>query len=363
MIKNLKKTAAGAVITMSLCMAASVMAFAGEVEPSGLNTIADKKAIQAELDETGSVTLIPGQTYHLTGPLYVKSGMHIEATGATITADKDLFMNQPDKAGYSAITNFSVNGGTWLFSSSKGFDKSSVKLAHGQNIRLTNMTVNHNNYSGHGFEIIACKDVLIENCTLTPVGNPPKSSVEEMIQLDIAASKTAPYVYALNHSLTNGACCQNVTIKGCTITGCRGICANFASSKEDEKYLSKFHSNINIINCNITGAVSEGVMLYNVTGGKITGNTIISKNPKRDNSRAVGLHIGSYANGKTKKMVISNNTIKGKMLAIQFWPLNAKFKKLTISKNKVYAAGTTIDPNAVVATNKYVVKKNKDFSY
>ncbi len=342
--------------------------FAGVVEPSGLNDITDKKAIQAELDATGSVTLKPGASYFLTGPLYISSNMSIEATGATITADKDLMMNEPSQTGYGSLNGFSVNGGTWLSSSSSGYDKSSMKFAHAQNLKFTNMTVKHANYSGHGLELIACQDVLVENCSMTAVGSPKKGSVEEMIQLDIAASKTAPSMYALKPSLANGACCRNITIKGCTVTGCRGICANFAAAAEDAKYKDKFHSNIVIENNTITGAVSEGLALFNVMSAKVSGNTIICANSSKGD-HSVGCHIGTFGKGKTKSIVISGNTIKGKWYALQLWSPQAKYKKITVKNNRLYAknkkavVSTNTENATLYVTKKYVYSNNKNFKY
>lgn len=339
---------------------------AGVVEPSGLEDITDKKAIQQELDETGSVTLVDGGVYYLSNILYVSSNQSIEATGATIYAKEGFLCNNPEQANYQGLVNFSVNGGNWLSKEEEGRAISSMRFAHGSNLKFTNIYMKHTNYDGHGLELIGCKDVLVENCTFLPLGTPGHDAVAEMIQIDLAAPSTAPTLKKSAPQLVNGAPCQNITIRNCEVEGNRGICANYAN--KDTKYRNKFHSNIVIENCNITGACSEGLALFNVKSATVKNNTIISKNSKVAD-RAVGLHIGLFGKGTMKNITVSNNTLKGKWLALQIWSeAGAKYKKITIKNNKMYAKKKKATFNLPEDYYSYVAKKmtmskNKNYKY
>ena len=352
-------------------MAAGVSVKAGVIEPSGItdpSDPSDKRLIQHELDNTGSVTLVPGETYYLNGPIFAHDNQSIEAEGATIyfVADKDMIMNNPQKGAYSGLVNFSVNGGTWLSCAKDGYKGSSIKLTHAGNVRLTNMKIKHANYSGHTIELIACKDVLVENCILEELGKPQKGSVEECLQIDIAAPHTAPFLYSNNKKLVDGSCCKNITVRNCSITGCRGLCANGAV--EDKEYRDNFHSGIVIENCNITGMVSEGLTLYNVASGKVVGNTIVCKN-KAKAEKSVGLKIETLGQGSVKNLTVKKNTIKGKWVAIRFGGgTGARYNKLTFNNNKLYAGDKEMVMNIALSqtsmiTNKIVFKKNKNFTF
>ena len=139
------------------------------------------------------------------------------------------------------------------------------------------------------------------------------------------------------------------------VEGNRGICANYAA--KDTKYRNKFHSNIVMENCKITGACSEGLALFNVKSATVKNNKIISKNPKIAD-RAVGLHIGLFGKGTMKNITVSNNTLKGKWLALQIWSENgAKYKKITVKNNKMYAKKKKATFNLPEDYYSYVAKK------
>ena len=320
-------------------------AYAGVVYPAAEYEYGgdDRMNIQQELDTTGSVTLVDGKTYRLGYSLRVSSNMTINAGSATVICAKAIMVNIPECADYKAIENLTVNGGIWKSESENGASGSSIKITHGNNIKFNNMKVRHNNALGHTIELVACKNVSIKNCNFAPLGT-EKSKTEEAIQLDIASHTTAyflesePFNTLIAKQLQNGAACQNITIANCTITGNRGIVANY-TAKEDGKYLKKLHNNIVLKNNKITSAGGEAVALFNTKNATVSGNKIIC-NAKGSDSYTVGLHFDNF--GKTNelksgKITVKNNTVKGGRQAFMIYSHTAsKYGKVTISSNKLY---------------------------
>ncbi len=318
----------------------------------------DYKNIMGALDNDGDVVLEDGATYYLKATLWLENNSSITATGATIISKSGAFRNRPSKGNYQSVKNVSVEGGTWKYIDKDGFKKSFIQFSHGQNITLKNLTV-YSNYQGHGIELVACKNVLVDNCVLKGVGKTKKNSVEEQLQIDIATPRTAPTVGQYSKKLVKGQTCQNITVQNCVITGSRGICANYASKeKQFKKY---FHKNIVLKNNTITGMTGEAVALFNVIGATIEDNTIVTKSSRTSSAYSVGLHIAMFgkAPSSMKKAVytVRNNMIKGGRQGFYvFSHSSSKFGKVVAEKNMCYAKKGK--KNAIKVTP-YCVKKKK----
>jgi hypothetical protein len=298
----------------------------------------DYKAIMKALKEDGAVVLEDGSTYYLKTNLWVGSNQSITATGATIISNSGTFRNKPTKTNYKSVSNFTVNGGTWK-SKNASFDGSLIQFSHSKNITIKNATI-YSNYAGHGIELVACKNVKINNCTLKPLGKCAKDCVEEQIQIDIATPVTAPTVATYGKQFVKGQTCQNITITNCTVTGGRAICSNFAA--KEKKYQGKFHKNIVIKNNKLTGVSSEGLALFNVLGATVENNVIVSKSKRTDTAYSVGCHIAMFGNiptgTKTTVYKVNNNTIKGGRQGFYVYShSSSKFGKVIVKKNKCYA--------------------------
>lgn len=318
---------------------------------------ADYANISAGLESDGHIILEEGATYYIKGTIWAHSNQSITATGATIISKDGAFRNIPTKVNYKSITNFTVDGGTWKNVAKEGYKKTMVQFSHGDKITLKNATIVCN-YAGHAVELIACKNVVIDNCVLKAIGTCNSTSVEEQLQIDIATPKTAPTVAARGANLTKGQTCQNITVKNSTITGGRGICANYAS--KEKKYQTKFHKNIVIRNNIITGVSSEAVALFNVMGATVEKNKITTKSKRINTAYSVGLHIAMFgkAPSSMKKAVykVNNNTIKGGRQGFYVYShSSSKFGKIIAKKNKCYAkAGKD---KAILLDTKSVSKK------
>ena len=362
---NIKKSllGAGLILAAVLFLRKSETVRAGVVEANGST---DAYNIQKELNETGRVTLEKGGTYRLYDSLVLGSNMSIEAEGATIICEKPIAFNIPEKTGYKAAANISINGGIWK-SEAEGYYASSFKFTHASNIKLTNMKIRAANLSGHSIELVACKNVVIDNCDIAGLGS-SDSLTEEAVQLDIASSVTAPFLQGvpfrtdLADKLYNKAGCKNITIKNSRIVGNRGVAANH--TKNDGDAINSIHENITLTGNNITGLKGEGVVLFNAKSAIVKNNKIRSLRKGKSDAYTVGLHITTFSNDKAlKKAVfkITGNTIYGGRQAVMVYSHSGiKFGKTVIEKNKLFCkAGKEFAIHAKEQSiNKVVIKSN-----
>lgn len=346
-----------------------LQAKAGIVEPTGDGT--DAQAIQNELNESGRVTLVKGSTYYLHRTLIIRSDMEIDATGATIICEKPIAFNIPEKVNYEAAEHIYITGGTWM-SEGEGYQGSSFKFTHAKNLKFKNMKIRSANFKGHSIELVACKDVVIENCDISGVGESLNADMrEEAVQLDIADERTAPFLRGIPFmteiadDLYTGAGCQNVTIKKCKIVGNRGVTTNYSPNGERDTY----HKNIKLLNNKITGLQAEAVVLFNVASATIKGNRIETKKKGYGDAYTVGLHLAAFSTRKelTKgKFTISKNTIYGGRQAIMMYSHSGiRFGATKIENNKLFCkAGEDAAIHAKDASiQKVTLKKNKIKSY
>lgn len=368
-MKKIKNYVVGMILLMCLSAMIPLKAEAAvTVSASGDRTgKADYKNIVAALDEDGHVILESGKTYYLKATLWVESNQSITATGATIISKSGAFRNRPTKTNYNSISNFTVDGGTWKNADKNGFKKSMIQFSHCKNITLKNATV-YCNYQGHAIELVACKNVTVDNCILKPLGKCPKNSVEEQLQIDIATPITAPTVGNYGKKFVQGQTCQNITVTNCTITGARGLCANYAS--KENKFKTKFHKNIVLKNNKIIGNSSEGVALFNVIGATVENNTIVSNSKRKNTAYSVGLHIAMFGKApaamKKANYKVNNNVVKGGREGFYVYShSSSKFGNVTAKKNKCYASAGKAA--AIEVTEKSVKKislsKNKQYKW
>ena len=362
---NIKKSllGAGLILAAVLFLRKSETVRAGVVEANGST---DSYNIQTELNETGRVTLEKGGTYRLYDSLVLGSNMSIEAEGATIICEKPIAFNIPEKTDYKAAADISINGGIWK-SEADGYYASSFKFTHASNIKLTNMKIRAANLSGHSIELVACKNVVIDNCDIAGLGS-SDSMTEEAVQLDIASSVTAPFLQGvpfrtdLADKLYNKAGCKNITIKNSRIVGNRGVAANH--TKNDGDAINSIHENITLTGNNITGLKGEGVALFNAKSAIVKNNKIRSLRKGKSDAYTVGLHITTFSNDKAlKKAVfkITGNTIYGGRQAVMVYSHSGiKFGKAVIENNKLFCkTGKEFAIHAKEQSiNKVVIKSN-----
>ena len=300
----------------------------------------DVWCINEELEETGKATLVSGATYDIDSYIRIGDHMTLDATGATLKVGGNAAMRNDWttlKKGYDSMSDIKVKGGTWLSRSSSGYWSTSFSFSHAKNITFENMTIKTTNAKGHSIELVGCKNVTIKNCKVYALGKPSSGCLEEQIQLDVAASNTAPF---LSGYLKDGTTCKNITIDHCTVTGARAVCANY--TKKDGRYKNKYHDNIVVKNCTLTGLTSEALSFFNANNVTVRNNTIITKSKRTGTAYSIGCHMAIFGTKKVSayekgKFIVEKNTIKGGRQGFQMCShTKSRYGKLTIKNNKLY---------------------------
>ena len=294
---------------------------------------------------------------------YINSDTKIIATGKKIKCSNGALRNKARKLNYGSVKDVEIIGGTWKSS----HKRSLFQFVRAKDIEMKNMTITCG-IKGHAIELIACKDVEIEGCKVTGVGKCSKSCKEEQIQIDIATPRTAPTVKNYYGSkYTKGQICKDIEIEKCTVSGARGICANYAS--KESKYKKKFHQGITIKNCNITGKTSEALALFNSMKVNVQGNTIKTKSSRTGSAYSIGCHLhlfGKITGVKTanRTAVIKNNKVWGGRQAIQIYSkTSSKYSKVTVTGNKAHCKKGKGRALKIGGAKKKIVKGNKTYKW
>lgn len=307
----------------------------------------NRQALEYLLDNDNPKTLIipEGSTVKVEAVIDIGDNTTILADGATIIQTKDglgLIKHTVDQLDYQSIRHVTVQGGTWINeSNTKGCTM--FRFAHGTDLNFKDITI-ETNYQGHALELIACQDTVVDGCHLYAANESTKkkNSVEEALQIDIATPITAPGVLesTKNPKFTAGQTCKNILVKNCTVSGSRGICANFPAS--EPKYINKFHTGITIENCKATGETGEGIALFNSVGVTVKNCTIRSNSSRKKEAYSVGLHLalmGKNSISKKYSNVIANNKIYGYRQALHIYShTTSKFGKTTVKNNTGWAS-------------------------
>lgn len=333
------------------------------VSAAHLNANALNRLLSGNKQKT--VVIPSGTTVSIDYTVRIGSNTTLIADGATIIQKVDncgTLSNALTKTGYKSVQNVRIQGGTWKNAVNKK-GVTAMRFAHGSNIVIDGATV-ITNYGGHAVELIAMKNVTVQNCVLKAEGKKNKKSVEEALQIDVATPKTAPGVYKEGgKKFTNGATCSNIKVLNNTIVGSRGVCANYAS--KEAKYKNKFHDKITIVGNKITGQSAEGLALFNTLNCTVKNNVIVTKSTRKSESYSVGMRVtamGKSSKAKKAKIVIQGNTIKGAKSGLAITSqAGSKYKQATVKGNKISAKSGKKNALAIEkkAVKKVVNSKNK----
>ena len=321
-------------------------------------------ALERILGTDDQVTLVipEGETVYLDEVVDIGSNTTIIATGARIVQKKagdGILKHEVDGYDYDAVKNVKIKGGHW-YSEDNSLAATTFRFIHGKNIRIEDVEID-TNYAGHGITLVACKNVVVDGCRILAFNNSTKSfdSVEEALQIDVAAPNTAPN--AGGGKYVKGQICKDITVKNCTLRGSRGLSANI--SKKYPEFYVNYHKNITITGCNIKGTSAEGVALFNAVGYTLKKNTIVSKGKNREGNHSDALHINLFGNNKTSKNYsnrIIGNTIKGDVHGINMWSFTkAKYGKTVVKKNTISTRVKDKSQAMLIrCCTKTVIKKN-----
>ncbi|MDO5146478.1 MAG: hypothetical protein Q4D60_05715 [Eubacteriales bacterium] len=333
----------------------------GHVNSNALDALCDN-------DEQKTIVIPSGSTVELENVFHVGSNTKIIADGATLVmtqGGKGIVNNRPREVNYNSLENVWIQGGTWQ-GTSETESGSIIRLNHGKNVTIENATVMAN-YESHGIELIAMKDVTVQNCQLKVYGKKNKNSVEEALQIDVASPKTAPALVQFGKEYVEGQTCDNIKILNNTIEGSRGLCANFAGS-EGKKYKNKYHGKITVIGNTMTGYSAEGCVIYNTENATVKNNVVRTYSTRKNKSYSVGLNITLQGKANKKRMkkskvIVTGNKVYGVRQGIQLVSLSSsKYKKAIFKNNTCYASKKA---NGIMlsktAASKIKNVKNKSF--
>lgn len=330
----------------------------------------DSRGIEYLLNNDKKKTLIipEGTTITIDQVVDIGNNTTIIATGATIIQQsngKGALKHIVDGGNYNAIKNVTIIGGKWK---NKVNSKACTMLrfAHGSNLKFQGVNI-ETNYKGHGLELIACKDVLVDKCKIVATNNKTKGKNirEEALQIDIATPKTAPGVLKESgkKAYVKGQTCKNITVTNCTVKSSRGICVSFPGKEQNTGLINKFHRNITIKGCNVIGTNAEAISMFNAVGCTVENNVAktyckLKKQPYSDAIHLILMGKNKISTKYTNK--IANNVAYGNYYGIEVTSKRGcKYGKTTVSKNKIYSKQGKKRCLSVKYCKKAVTKSNK----
>lgn len=327
------------------------------------------RVINAALNDNKKRTIvIPPKKFKIERVIWLGNNKTINAKGATIfqtDPQKPLINHACTKTNYNSLKNITINGGTWQVKDNAKAIRptSTIRFNHAQNITIKNARID-TNYVSHAVELIACKNVTFDKCKLEAKGKQKNDKYAEPLQIDIATKATAPTIASYGKKYVSGQVCKNITVKNCVVTGSRGICTN-KTDTENGKWLKKYHSNIKIIGCTVTGMATEALCLHNVMGVTVKNTKAYSKG--KDDNYNVGCYLAGMGNNKSTskyKNLFSSNTFKGGRYGLYIATYSGnKFGKTTVKNNKLYAKNGASAALKVLGGTKVVSKGNKKYKW
>lgn len=391
-VKKIKKT----VISLFAAAALAASQFACAVSAADAEYIYLSGKKIARVKENGSVVLINQKDPHLNGRainyllnndkrltlvfpperietdrgMTLGSNKTILATGATIyqvNPQKQIINNNCTKLNYRSIENISITGGRWEIADNARMlrDTSTVRFNHGQNIKLSNMTV-MTNYRSHGVEIIACRNMTLSGCKVIAEGTPSATCLEEAVQIDLASKATAPTVAQFGEQYVQGQTCYNITVQNCTIKGGRGLCCN-KTATENKRFYNCYHKNIVVTGCDITGVTSEALCMHNTYGVTVKNNVIRSLGTRLDKTYSIGLNVASFGNVNCTSMPnnIIGNTVYGGLygICVRAQEGSTVFGTTNVKNNTIYCKKGTKNCKYVKNCRSYTASGNKVYKW
>lgn len=236
----------------------------------------DTREIQSAIEycaKNGYNLVFDNKTY-LCNTLYIPKNSNIDFNGATINCKSThLLYNFREDDEYTkyngngniTIKNLNINGGHV------------ASFIHGENILFENIFATKA-YNDHYFEICACKNVTIKNCTFVGVKKQKEDrQMVEMIQIDMCTRNAFPWFSDKNSITYDGTTNQNILIENCLFD---------KGDEEEYKQIytaigvhgkdTNFHQNIIIKNCVIKNAVYAAIHGISWNNVQIMSNSFIN---------------------------------------------------------------------------------------
>lgn len=323
-------------------------------------------------DNEKTLVITAGQTVTVDQVVDIGSNTTIIATGAEIIQEQDgtgVIKHYVDGGNYNAIENVTIVGGKWRNRVNSGVC-TMLRFAHGKNLHFQGLDI-QSNYTGHGLELIACKNVVVDKCRIIAANEKTrkKNVREEALQIDLATPLTAPGVLKEtgNKAYVQGQVSRNITVSDCTIKGSRGISVNFPGKERNSSYMNNFHTNITIKGCHVTGVNAEAISLFNAVGCTVKNNVAKTKSGLKSQPYSDAIHLILMGKNKisTKyKNKIINNKAYGNYYGIEVTSKKGcKYGETAVKGNKIYSRQGKKRCLCVKYCTKSAIKGNKLYKW
>lgn len=311
----------------------------------------------ASVDAPATVTVSAG-TYYPTRVVYFASNTSLDLTDVTLVktngnaANLFTISQTTTPGGYDSLTNFKLNGGTFMYSADYSDAHCLIRIAHANNISIKNCSF-LDSVDAHYIEIAATKSLNIDGCTFSGQKSVKPSTSLEALQIDILEEKQHfvgmyPYDDTMNYGINITNCVFKDLYRG---VGTHSI------------FEGLYQNKINISNNSFTNIMSTAITCSGYINSTVKGNTITNCGE--------GIHFymmkgDGYLNSvckpsvKTPKIntncasVISNNTISVRSNAItpKASPIYIFGNQVTSAKATNVTSGNYYVGNIQVTSNK-----------
>ena len=282
------------------------------------------KSYMDVLEKVGGGTLIlNGGTFQLSKNIYVPSGTTLVLNNNTViqqtTKAKSqnqgllILVNRSDMekgikySKYGGVHDVKITGDGTGVINKRGYMCAAILMGHNKNITIENIKFENMNETSHFIEMDASENVLIQNCEFSGLGTPRGKSEKEAINLDTPDTQTGGFsgTFSKMDKTPN----KNVTIKGCTFKNLPTAIGTHMYSDESTHTTKYMHTNIKILNNNISGCKAYGIRVLNWNGVTISGNTFSNISGRtsaqtQQSESVVVMMQGVY------KPVVSNNVVQ-----------------------------------------------------
>lgn len=264
----------------------------------------DAPAIQAALNGGNKKVYIPSGTYLIKRTLQIFKNTNLVMDADTVILNDSVVEwafangeigNPAYSFGYDGDGNITITGGIVdnRIKQAALVNSSAIAFAHGDNIKIINVTFK-NNYSSHFVEINSSRNVVISGCTFDNLIAPTPGS-RECINVDWSSAGGFPAFGGYD-----GTVCDDVLITGCTFIN--GDLAVGSHGKPSDAIPE--HNNIRFVDNHIENMGSGAIGCQFWKNAVVSGNTI---------KNCAGRNIICWGSQNT---VINDNQIFGSLFSV-----------------------------------------------
>lgn len=337
MKRNLICTASALLLCVTLQLIAVSDAYAATTievaptRPDAYSEIQKQLNLAKKKPENGPYTIVvaPG-SYTIGHSLKLYSNTTLKLEGVSLSHGSSTRSNMirlgdgsDTQQGYY-YQNITVVGGDL---NHMGQSNTTIKLAHGKNIKIKNVTV-RNTRDGHLMEVAGVKGLTIEGCVFRDQMQVSRSEdIAEALQVDILNQKHMPGYRSEDLPM------KDITIKNCTFENVpRGIGAHTA-------VLNRYVKNVIIKGNRFKNLKSDAIRIMNFYNCRIEGNRI--ENAPRGIVAYMGHSKGMYlASSLAREGGVPTNTQTTYKAPYKNQKISIRKNSIAVSGSHIYSGGT-----------------------